>query len=62
MEYTKIGLWAKGYLDALSNSDVITRSQLEYLISEIKKMISNIETSENKEPKNITTPEDDLPF
>ena len=45
MEYSKIGNWAIGYLEALSTGNVVTKLQLEKMIDRIHEMISEIESS-----------------
>ena len=59
MEYNKIGLWAKGYIEALMTGDEVSKGQLETLIEKIREMID-----EQEEPEDYQRPEgtDDLPF
>lgn len=68
--YYNVALWTKGYLEAISNGDEVTKNQLEHLILKIKEMIADIEesddliTEENYEPSTDIQEEDydDLPF
>ncbi len=68
--YYNVALWIKGYLDAISNGDEVTKNQLEHLILKIKEMIAEIEerddliAEDNFEPLTGIQDEDydDLPF
>ncbi|MBN1969254.1 MAG: hypothetical protein JW870_07795 [Candidatus Delongbacteria bacterium] len=66
MGYNKIGIWIKGYMDALKNEDDVSKKQLEYLISRIQKMIAECEKQEKIEQetfRNIVEDiDDELPF
>jgi len=58
MDYNKIGLWATGYLEALSSGESVSKLQLEKLISRIQEMISNIEASSNSVVAEVVDDED----
>ena len=64
MNYNQIGVWIKGYLDAIQNGEQVTKKQLEILISKIKDMISEIEEEKNTQSGDDISKEedDDLPF
>lgn len=62
MEYNKIGLWAKGYLDALMTGEKVSKQQLEALIKKIREMIDENETAEEFRPGTSGSATDDLPF
>jgi hypothetical protein len=57
MNYSKIGAWLKGYVEALKKSDEINDAQLKFLILRLKEFILEIEKRET-----TILGEDDLPF
>lgn len=59
MEYNKIGLWTKGYIEALMTGDEVSKEQLETLIEKIREMIDEQEKNEGYQRTEGT---DDLPF
>jgi hypothetical protein len=63
MDYSKVGIWLKGYLDAIQNGDKVTKAQLELLISRVKQLISEVEENEtDSATENEDLEYDDLPF
>lgn len=68
MSYNKVGMWAKGYLEALMAGDEISKSQLEVLIDRVREMIDDEEANQDNEfptSSNYAAPADstdDLPF
>lgn len=63
MNYSKVGIWLKGYLDAIQNGEEVTKAQLEFLISRVKELISKFEENKNDSvTKNQNIDDDDLPF
>lgn len=63
MDYNKVGIWIKGYLDAIQSGEEVTKAQLDLLISRIKELISEVEKN-NTAPirENEDIEDDDLPF
>jgi hypothetical protein len=63
MDYSKVGIWLKGYLDAIQSGDKVTKAQLELLISRVKQLISEVEENEtDSATENEDLEYDDLPF
>lgn len=63
MDYNKVGIWLKGYLDAIQGGEEVTKAQLELLISRIKELISDVEESDTDSVReNEDFEDDDLPF
>lgn len=63
MNYNKIGLWLKGYVDAIEDGESVTKEQLETLIARLEQMI-NIKEKESKviPAEEEEEEDDDLPF
>ena len=63
MDYNKVGIWLKGYLDAIQNGEEVTKAQLELLISRIRELISEVEERDTGSiTENEDVEEEDLPF
>jgi len=69
MNYKNIGVWVKGYVDAIQDGQSITRLQLNKLVDTIQSMIIKIEEEANNSKlgvddlaKQEVEQEDDLPF
>lgn len=63
MDYSKVGIWLKGYLDAIQNGDEVTKAQLGLLISRIKELISEVEENDTDSvTENEDLEDNDLPF
>lgn len=63
MDYNKVGIWLKGYLDAIQSGEEVTKAQLELLISRIKELISEVEENDTASvTQNEELEDDDLPF
>jgi len=63
MDYNKVGIWLKGYLDAIQSGEEVTKAQLELLISRIKELISEVEENDTASvTENEELEDDDLPF
>lgn len=63
MDYNKVGIWLKGYLDAIQSGEEVKKAQLELLISRIKEFISEVEENDTASvTENEELEDDDLPF
>ncbi|EON75765.1 hypothetical protein ADIS_3656 [Lunatimonas lonarensis] len=63
MDYNKVGIWLKGYLDAIQSGEEVTKAQLELLISRIKELISEVEENDTASvTESEDLEDDDLPF
>lgn len=62
MDYNKIGIWAKGYIEALCSGEPISKEQLEKLIARINELIKDAEENLPQVEDHVSNEEEELPF